>query len=243
MADPTAMPRPGRVAFVLKGYPRLSETFIAQEIAALEQLGLQILIVSLRHPTDQRTHPVHAEIRAPLLYLLDSDRKALTVARRDTNGVWQAVRSTALPVTDFSRLVPLSLGGRETNTVGFIGNNTVAWKRFAGDVWDLTELDGYETPIRDGWLHDVTSGDLDSDGRRDLVFLETARNYVDLVRFEAPHRLGSGNRWPVFEERTFRQRRNEVPEPREAVVADVTGDGKNDLLLIVHDRVLLYPQE
>ena len=64
-----AAPVPGRVAFVLKGYPRLSETFIAQEIAALEKLGLQILIVSLRHPTDQQTHPVHAEIRAPLLYL------------------------------------------------------------------------------------------------------------------------------------------------------------------------------
>ena len=64
-----AAPVPGRVAFVLKGYPRLSETFIAQEIAALEKLGLQILIFSLRHPTDKQTHPVHAEIRAPLLYL------------------------------------------------------------------------------------------------------------------------------------------------------------------------------
>jgi len=59
----------GRVAFVLKGYPRLSETFIAQEIAALERRGLQILIVSLRHPTDARTHPVHAEIRAQVVYL------------------------------------------------------------------------------------------------------------------------------------------------------------------------------
>lgn len=58
-----------RVAFVLKGYPRLSETFIAQEILALEKLGLDILIVSLRHPTDGRTHPVHAEIRAKVLYL------------------------------------------------------------------------------------------------------------------------------------------------------------------------------
>jgi glycosyltransferase involved in cell wall biosynthesis len=57
------------VAFVLKGYPRLSETFIAQEILALEKRGLDILIVSLRHPTDKRTHPVHAEIRAPVLYL------------------------------------------------------------------------------------------------------------------------------------------------------------------------------
>jgi len=59
----------GRVAFVLKGYPRLSETFIAQEIAALERRGLGILIVSLRRPTDARRHPVHDEIRAALLYL------------------------------------------------------------------------------------------------------------------------------------------------------------------------------
>jgi glycosyltransferase involved in cell wall biosynthesis len=59
----------GRVAFVLKGYPRLSEAFIAQEIAALERKGLEILIVSLRHPTDGRTHPVHGEIRARVLYL------------------------------------------------------------------------------------------------------------------------------------------------------------------------------
>jgi glycosyltransferase involved in cell wall biosynthesis len=58
-----------RVAFVLKGYPRLSETFIAQEIAALERRGLDILIVSLRKPTDSRRHPVHDEIRAQVLYL------------------------------------------------------------------------------------------------------------------------------------------------------------------------------
>ena len=61
--------RPARVAFVVKGYPRLSESFIAQEIAALERRGLQILIVSLRRPTDARTHPVHAEIRAQVVYL------------------------------------------------------------------------------------------------------------------------------------------------------------------------------
>ena len=57
------------LAFVLKGYPRLSETFIAQEIHALERAGLDIRIVSLRHPTDPRRHPVHYAIRAPVLYL------------------------------------------------------------------------------------------------------------------------------------------------------------------------------
>ncbi len=62
-------PVAGRVAFLLKGYPRLSETFIAQEILALERRGLEILIVSLRHPTDRATHPVHRLISAELLYL------------------------------------------------------------------------------------------------------------------------------------------------------------------------------
>jgi len=58
-----------RTAFVLKGYPRLSETFIAQEIAALEARGLSILIVSLRRPTDKAIHPVHRQIEAAKLYL------------------------------------------------------------------------------------------------------------------------------------------------------------------------------
>ena len=60
---------PGKTAIVLKGYPRLSETFIAQEIRGLERRGVDIEIVSLRHPTDSHTHPVHDEIAAPVRYL------------------------------------------------------------------------------------------------------------------------------------------------------------------------------
>jgi glycosyltransferase involved in cell wall biosynthesis len=60
---------PGTIAVVLKGYPRLSETFIAQELHALEGLGLALRLVSLRHPTDTQVHPIHDEIRAPVRYL------------------------------------------------------------------------------------------------------------------------------------------------------------------------------
>jgi len=77
-----------RVAFVLKGYPRLSEAFIAQEIAALERRGLSLLIVSLRRPTDERVHPVHREIKAQVAYLPEYlYREPLRVLR-----AWRAVR-------------------------------------------------------------------------------------------------------------------------------------------------------
>ena len=58
-----------KIALVLKGYPRLSETFIAQEIRALELRGFNITLVSLRHPTDKTTHPIHQQIEADVLYL------------------------------------------------------------------------------------------------------------------------------------------------------------------------------
>ncbi|MBO0903661.1 glycosyltransferase [Jiella sonneratiae] len=59
----------GRVAILVKGYPRLSETFIAQEIAGLQDRGLEQLIVSLRQPGETKVHPVHRKITAPVLYL------------------------------------------------------------------------------------------------------------------------------------------------------------------------------
>ncbi|HET7411372.1 MAG TPA: glycosyltransferase family 4 protein [Pararhizobium sp.] len=62
--------RAGRtIAVVLKGYPRLSETFIAQELLELERAGFRLRLYSMRHPTDRKTHPVHDEIQAPVTYL------------------------------------------------------------------------------------------------------------------------------------------------------------------------------
>jgi len=57
------------IAVVVKGWPRLSETFIAQELVALQEAGLHFDIWSLRHPTDTKTHPLHDRITGALHYL------------------------------------------------------------------------------------------------------------------------------------------------------------------------------
>lgn len=84
-----------RIAVVLKGYPRLSETFIAQEIRELEKRGLRQLIVSLRHPTDPHCHDIHREIEAPVLYLpeyLKDDPTRVAAGRR-----WAAAQPAFRP--------------------------------------------------------------------------------------------------------------------------------------------------
>ena len=87
----TGAGRSGSIAVVLKGYPRLSETFIAQELLALERRGLSLALFSLRKPTDGATHPLHAEIRAPVTYLPE-------YLHDDLPRVWRAWRKArALP--------------------------------------------------------------------------------------------------------------------------------------------------
>ncbi|WGI22242.1 glycosyltransferase family 4 protein [Amylibacter sp. IMCC11727] len=58
-----------KLAVVVKGWPRLSETFIAQELLALEQAGHHFDIWSLRFPTDKKRHPLHDQITADVKYL------------------------------------------------------------------------------------------------------------------------------------------------------------------------------
>jgi len=79
----------GTVAIIVKGYPRLSETFIAQELLGLERRGLALHIVSLRRPTAPDRHPIHREIAAPLHYLPEYlHHEPLRVAR-----AWRVARS------------------------------------------------------------------------------------------------------------------------------------------------------
>ncbi len=58
-----------QIAMVVKGWPRLSESFIAQEVLALEQRGFEILLYSLRHPTDKTVSAFHQDIKAVPTYL------------------------------------------------------------------------------------------------------------------------------------------------------------------------------
>lgn len=77
------------IAIVLKGYPRLSETFVAQEFLELERRGMALEIWSLRQPTDKYLHPMHRQIAAPCRYLPEYLHDA---PWRVLKAVWRARR-------------------------------------------------------------------------------------------------------------------------------------------------------
>ncbi|TGO05394.1 glycosyltransferase [Serinibacter arcticus] len=71
-ANPATTPHastPTRIGYVLKMYPRFSETFVVTEILAREALGADIEIFSLRAPVDPRFHDSLARVQAPVRYV------------------------------------------------------------------------------------------------------------------------------------------------------------------------------
>ena len=63
------MPAPATIAYILKGYPRISETFISNEILLLESLGLSLRLFSMRKPRENFSHESVKKIQARVDYL------------------------------------------------------------------------------------------------------------------------------------------------------------------------------
>jgi len=68
---------PLRVGYVVKRYPRYSETFVVAEIAAHEAAGLEVEIFSLYPPNDTHFQDAIARVRAPVCYLPSQGVKAV----------------------------------------------------------------------------------------------------------------------------------------------------------------------
>src|SRR6266496_5703767 len=61
-----------RIAYILRSYPRLSQTFIVNEILALEQLGVNLHLFAITNPHEPIVQEYVAQVRAPVEYLEDA---------------------------------------------------------------------------------------------------------------------------------------------------------------------------
>jgi len=109
----------------------------------------------------------------------------------------------------------------------------------------LEQQFSYETKIKDGIYGNFTAGDINSDDRTDIIMVEYRRNHIEILALDAGLKPIPAMRFKIFEQKSYRDKGPSKPsvEPRELKVADVTGDGKDDLVTVIHDRIIIYPQD
>ena len=106
----------------------------------------------------------------------------------------------------------------------------------------LNTVQTFETKLDDMFFADLVAGDLNGDGKSDIAVFDTKSHQVEIITSRAGELTHAIN-FLVYEQKGFGRQRSEGMQPREAVIADVTGDDRDDLILLVHDRVIVYPQD
>jgi hypothetical protein len=84
-AAPVAPPEPAtpaapHVAYVVRSWPRLTQTFVLDEVLTLERLGLRLRIFALSRPDDPLVQPELGAVRATVSYLDGDGRRGWRVA-------------------------------------------------------------------------------------------------------------------------------------------------------------------
>lgn len=107
----------------------------------------------------------------------------------------------------------------------------------------MTEAGAYESSIEQAWLRQIAVGDLNNDGRTDLAVTDTKEHMVEILTFGGEDKLVRATKFRLFARKQHETAEQEKGEPHWVAMADVTNDGKEDLLFIAHDRILLYPAQ
>lgn len=103
-----------RIAYILKVYPRISQTFVLSEILAHERVGLEMDIFSLRRTDDTRFHSALARVQSPVFQIARAGSKASMVLKelrehgRVLPGLWDVVQNSHAEAEDLLQAARLS---------------------------------------------------------------------------------------------------------------------------------------
>lgn len=136
-----------------------------------------------------------------------------------------------------------SFSGDEGEDILIAADDGFAIVRLSGGSPVLREVGSWRPEDPRSLHHDLASGDVNGDGFTDLVAADAGRQSLDLLTFAEDGSLAYATGFPVFQTKIFSAGEVREFEPRQMLVGDVTGDGLADLVLLCHDRVLVYPQD
>ena len=185
---------------------------------------------------------VVARSGAPTVIVGDSDADLLGVVRFGSGGRPELADRMRVPGLTLSRLAPGSHFGDARASVLGVADEGLAIIRLEGEGWALEPFAVYRPEAEDRYEHDLEAGDVNGDGLTDVVVLDAGEAMCSILTFSEARKLHLATEWAVFESNLFTGGQSREFEPSAAIVGELTGDSGADLLLVVHDRVIVHPQ-
>lgn len=172
----------------------------------------------------------------------DKAGSRLLVIERSAAGKWTVQRRLHLLGYEVGPVVLGAFDGMRGETALVLGSSEYAVVPLTGGRAILRERAVYRDDHEGRIEHALASGDINSDGYTDLIVLDAGEQMCSILSIARSGRLVPATEFKVYESRLFLRGDTGEFEPSMALVTDLTGDARDDLLLLVHDRVIVYPQ-
>lgn len=179
------------------------------------------------------------------IVLYDQEKKSLEILLRTTSGV-KSAGTVPLGNIEFLGLRTGDFGGDSRPDLLVEGAGRFSVMVLGSKPYALKTLATYETTERRSRLGDVIAADLGGPVGPDIAWVDIGEHSLHLTAVMPGGPTGMELRkalsFKVFEEKSFRDVRS-MGEPRDVATGDVNGDKLMDLVLIAHDRILVYRQD
>ncbi len=159
----------------------------------------------------------------------------------DSSG-WKESESVSISESKFKSIEAGAFCGDAQDNVLVVGETGFGVVRLKGQRLGLEQVAAWRNDVERRVEHELASGDINGDGFTDLVALDAGEQMCEIFTFTQSRKMLFATGFKVFESKLFTAGEPREFEPSQAMIADVTGDGANDIVLLAHDRILIYPQ-
>jgi hypothetical protein len=158
------------------------------------------------------------------------------------DGVYRQQGSLAIGSLNFEGLHVADFDGDGRDDLLIAGTDRFGVLQTGRKGQRLKAIASFESRRNEARLADLATADLNADGVPDVVFTDVAEQMLEIASYCGEEKLLPALTFRVFERKLFRGA-GDIMEPRDLATGDVDGDGREDLVLIVHDRVLVLRQD